>query len=365
MSIKYILHHLRFVRIRQRIALTLILALLASTASWGHGSLPVINCSEGLCHYTISNMDYWNLFINDILNGYTYEGELIDLYIDIGSEQSPVTGKIGDRAHPEAVQTSSGSGTQYKKRPFSGTFNGNGHTITASISGTADGTALFSYIQGATIANLTVKGTVAGGKHAAGLVGISEGTGNKIENCVVETTVEGESYIGGILGHGGNSDVEIDNCVFKGVLQEKNGGIGSGGIGSLLDNSVKGVFLGWADNGGSKIVKNSLYIYPDGQNILKLDLVQKPDDAVVTVTDCYKTVDVGIYGERVYVTGNLLGTVMTAKADGTKFYIATDDAGITVNDNVYQVSDVDGNRIQVINLENQDIIALNMYLFLN
>ena len=28
------------------------------------------------------------------------------------------------------------------------------------------------------------------------------------------------------------------------------------------------------------------------------------------------------------------------------------------HENVYQVSDVDGNRIQVINLENQDIIAL-------
>ena len=70
------------------------------------------------------------------------------------------------------------SGTKLEKA-FSGTFNGDGHTITAAITDTGNqGTALFCYINGATIKNLKVAGAITGGMHAAAIVGTSEGTGN-------------------------------------------------------------------------------------------------------------------------------------------------------------------------------------------
>ena len=61
--------------------------------------------------------------------------------------------------------------------PFAGTFDGNGHTLTVNISDTYwfdettnPGAAPFRFIEGATIRDLTVTGTVSGPGHTAGLV---------------------------------------------------------------------------------------------------------------------------------------------------------------------------------------------------
>ena len=103
--------------------------------------------------------------------------------------------------------------------PFGGTFLGNGHTITATITDTSnDGTALFRYINGATIRDLTVAGTINGGMHAAAIVGFSQGTGNSIRNCVATANVSGGTHIGGILGHGLGSAIAISGCVFSGTM---------------------------------------------------------------------------------------------------------------------------------------------------
>ena len=61
---------------------------------------------------------------------------------------------------------------------------------------------MFSYINGATIKDLTVGGTITGGMHAAAIVGFAKGTGNVIQNCVATANVSGGTHIGGILGHG-------------------------------------------------------------------------------------------------------------------------------------------------------------------
>jgi hypothetical protein len=282
--------------------------------------------------YLIEDVEDWNKFAESVLNGNeltenSYQGKFVKLAADIGSDESPVTKKIGDQSHSVTYTTPINTTTLLLPRPFSGVFDGGNHIITVAISDDAKGAALFGYVLGATIKNLTVKGTVSGGEHAAGLVGISSGTGNKIEDCVVATTVEGDS-IGGILGHGANSDIEIENCVFKGVLQGKNG---SGfGLGSILNVPLKGVFMGWADNGGTKIFKNCLYIYQNAQSLYfrNLDLVQMPDDAgTVTLTECYKTLNVGSFGELAYLDASAAPVdeesfvAEKIAVDGTIFYV--------------------------------------------
>ena len=238
--------------------------------------------------YLIEDVEDWNAFAAKVnaegsMISSSYQGQFIKLCANIGTEGSPVTNKIGKWYMSMNV---SGSGIVQNK-PFSGTFDGGGHTITISIDGKdGDGIALFSYIKGATIKNLTVKGSVSGKNHVAGLVGISEGSGNRIENCVVSTTVNGGTHIGGILGHGAKSDIAIDNCVFNGIL---DGG-----------SNAKGVFFGWGDDGGTKTVSNCLYIQQDGQSTDNLDLV-KMNAGSVAVTDCYKTADVGTYGTLAYL----------------------------------------------------------------
>ena len=182
------------------------------------------------------------------------------------------------------------------------------------------GTALFCYINGATIKNLKVAGAITGGMHAAAIVGTSKGTGNVIEGCVATANVSGGTHIGGILGHGTTSDIAISGCVFSGMM--------TGG------GTAKGVLFGWGDNGGAKSVTDCLYVMADGQDTRGLDLVRM-NSGTVSVTNCYKTTSVGTYGTQCIFTtsapsqlGNLVHDYGLVKAyenamfwDG-KYYIA-------------------------------------------
>ena len=247
----------------------------------------------------IGSVADWNAFASAVNSGYTCNGEFIRLDADI-----TVTQKVGDLAQGKF---------------FSGTFDGNGHTITAAINESGTAVALFGNIKGATIKNLTLTGSVTGGIHTAGLVGASNGSGNRIENTVVAATITGGSHIGGILGHGRNSDIAIDNCVFKGKLE--------GGT------TAKGVFFGWGDNGGTKSVSNCLYIMQQGQNTTGLDLA-KMSEGSVSVTNSYKTAGVGNYGTLVYLQtesapANALTFVEKTAVDNTKFYVV--DKAVTMS----------------------------------
>ena len=126
--------------------------------------------------FIIDKTNEWNAFVTHVNHGNSYSGKYIKLTADI--DVTTMAGVV--------------SGNQQQK-PFSGIFDGGGHTITATISDIVDnqGTALFKYINGATIKNLTVAGSVNGGLHAAAIVGFSKGTGNSIENCKATATVNG------------------------------------------------------------------------------------------------------------------------------------------------------------------------------
>ena len=199
----------------------------------------------------------WDKLTDGIRGGYNFSGKFVKLTRDIS-----VTTMAG---------TVSGS---VQGTAFSGTFNGDGHTITATITDTNNqGTALFRYINGATIKDLKVVGTVTGGMHAAAIVGFAGGTGNSMTNCVAKANVSGGSHIGGLLGHGLSSDIAITGCVYDGTM--------TGG------SSAKGAIFGWGDNGGAKSITDCLYIMQDGQNTDGLDLVRK-HGGDVKVTNCYK-----------------------------------------------------------------------------
>ena len=200
----------------------------------------------------------------------------------IEEHQDGFTGEYVQLAADITVSTPAGT----SEAPFSGTFLGNSHTITANITDTGNqGTALFRYINGATIKDLTVDGTITGGMHAAAIVGFAQGTGNSIRNCVATADVSGGSHIGGILGHGTNSDIAISGCVFSGTM--------TGG------GSAKGAFFGWGDNGGTKSVTDCLYLMADGQNTGGLDLVRM-NSGTVSVENSYKTTSAGTYGTHCF-----------------------------------------------------------------
>ena len=230
--------------------------------------------------YLIRDAADWITFAEDVSEGRSFIGEYVKLLADIN-----VTDKVG--------VVSGGS----QEKPFSGIFDGGSNTITVNIEedNGDQGTALFCYINGAVITNLTVVGTVknTSAYHAAGLVGFARSVDangentleNRIENCFVAVNVEGGDYIGGILGHGLDSNITIENCVFSGTL------IGGG--------NAKGALFGWGDDGGDKLVTDCIYLFPAGQNTDNLDLVYFSGGSVMT-TRVYKTTGVGDHGTRVY-----------------------------------------------------------------
>lgn len=159
--------------------------------------------------YRISSTADWNAFVANVITGNSYSGQYVELTNDISVAQ-----KCG-----YVMQTT-------PSRAFSGTFIGNDHTITATINDmSADyGTALFSYINGATIKNLTVAGSItSSNRYAAGLVSYAEGT-NLIEKCYVTATLNIKSdYAGGIIGHGMTSTTTIKESIFAGIFNGVGG----------------------------------------------------------------------------------------------------------------------------------------------
>ena len=147
--------------------------------------------------YLIASAADWNAFAANI-----NAGQNSGAFFALATDVSDVTAMVGT------------------SHPFDGVFNGNGHTLTVAISGTGECTAPFSSIDGATISNLVVAGTVSGGNHSAGLVGTCGATGpNVIRDCTVSVAVSGTGYLGGIVGHGGQEGtLSFEGCVFSGAV---------------------------------------------------------------------------------------------------------------------------------------------------
>ncbi len=116
---------------------------------------------------------------------------------------------------------------------FSGSFDGNGHTITGLA------TSMFDYVVGGTVKNLTVKDvaiTEYVGYYSLGAV-VDDLVGGTVDNCVVEgglINVRGNS-VGGVVGYISNGAV-VSNCVNNADVSatKQVGGI----VGILNDGSV-------------------------------------------------------------------------------------------------------------------------------
>ena len=118
--------------------------------------------------------------------------------------------------------------------PYSGTFDGNGHTISGlNVNYRNKNGGLFCYVMNATIKNLTVAGSVThssgDGVAYGGIVGCADSS--TIENCTNRCTVTGNWYAGGIVGWSTDSDIigcanfgNISSHSFSGGICGKIGG---------------------------------------------------------------------------------------------------------------------------------------------
>lgn len=118
--------------------------------------------------------------------------------------------------------------TEPYAKDFSGTFDGDGHTVTLAISGDSDYQALFAKLAaGAVVKNVTVEGKVTGKKCVAGIAG--QATDATITGCANKADILAtDRYVGGIVAESKNTS--ISNCYNTGTISS--------------DRSDKGVCLG-------------------------------------------------------------------------------------------------------------------------
>ena len=163
--------------------------------------------------YLINNTYDWNKLSYLVGNGYAFADTYFRQTADIS-----VTQPIGNFADNQAA----------KQRPFSGTYNGDGHTLNVNIHGSANFTGPFYCLSNATVKNLVVTGFVTSSyRHASGLVGTLMGPCT-IENCLVSTNVSGTDYMGGLIGHSRLDNFTIVGCVFNGTLTATESGYTGG-----------------------------------------------------------------------------------------------------------------------------------------
>ena len=137
-------------------------------------------------------------------------------------------------------------------KPYRGTFEGNGHTLTVNITGKERFTAIFRYVGNSTFRNLHLAGSVESSQmYATGLVGeIKVNSAVTIENCQssvnLTCTGGGDKTMSGFVGRLENASLTIRNCKFDGSFE----GAGSYGHGG---------FVSWEAPNSNVTVDNCLF----------------------------------------------------------------------------------------------------------
>ncbi|MCC8028436.1 MAG: immunoglobulin domain-containing protein [Lachnospiraceae bacterium] len=127
--------------------------------------------------------------------------------------------------------------------PYAGTFDGNGYTVTLSVS--TDGAAgLFACVSGAVIEGVTTAGTVettVSTYGCAGLVSYVMANGVTVTECVNQADISGIGYVAGLIGRCSTTSVSVTvaDSSNEGVITST--GAYAGGIAAFIRNgSVTG-----------------------------------------------------------------------------------------------------------------------------
>ena len=126
--------------------------------------------------------------------------------------------------------------------PFTGSFDGAGHTVSGLNIAAGEAAGLFGVTESASVRNLTVTGraentfaaetaeTRVEGRYpgTGGLVGVAL-SGTTVENCTSRVSVKGYGNVGGLVGvvyNFGLASVRIDGCRSEAAVESLRGNAG-------------------------------------------------------------------------------------------------------------------------------------------
>ena len=196
--------------------------------------------------YIIADANDWYVFGKYIYENWNNtEGKYYKLADDFDNSNEPITEMI-------ATTKENPNGGNPIRTPFCGTLDGNGRTLHIDLKADSeDGCAPFRYLEGATIKNLSVAGSVAtSSKFGASIavenlphVGYTNGT--EIIDCyssvTITSSINGDGTNGGFVAvNQTGGKLTFTRCAF---------------LGRMLGNTAhsNGGFVGWNDNGSNLI----------------------------------------------------------------------------------------------------------------
>lgn len=221
-----------------------------------------------------------------------------DTWVPIGKNTAKFSGTFdGDG------KTISGINTDLTR--YSGLFGYNQGTIkNVNVSGTANGkyyVALLTGYNAGTLENVSANGTVTGTSYVAGITGYNAGT---IKNASAEGTVEAKNgYVSGIVGY--NKSAKIENCYNNATIT------GSGGIGGIAGTSVSSSTITNCYNCGS---------INTGENVDERDNTHNGIGGIVgynyDISNVYNCTNTGNISSIVDYTGGVIGYGYNSIIDG-------------------------------------------------
>ena len=289
--------------------------------------------------YLIRSAADWELFCDDVHGGNTYSGATVKLTADISGVTTRTSNNI--------------------EKPFSGTFDGQGHKFGLNINVTsADATAApFGYINGATIRNLHITGSeTSAGMRIASIAGFA--ANSTISNCrsdVALSSRKASDIDGGafVARTESGTTVTLDGCAFTGSITYSNAaGYEGGGM------------VGWRK--GTVVLNNCLFA-PSAINVIKYQAHNMfIGNGSETINNCYYN-DVAaasgltVQGRKAYACssdpgdmGDLVGDYGVLKAYtygisfDSRYYVAVTDFSLTAatifGESGYVASFYDGSR---------------------
>ena len=174
--------------------------------------------------------------------------------------------------------------------PYSGIFDGQGHTLTINYVATENYCAPFNFISGATLKNLHTTGQISiGYRFGGGIVASSKGT-NTMQNCWssvnIVSSLNGDATHGGLVAYQENGTLTITNCLFDGSI-----------VGEQSNRC--GGFIGYRN--GTLTIENSLCA-PTSIAINEYDCGTLVRNGGGTITNCYFTQSLNSRDQGVKVT---------------------------------------------------------------
>ncbi len=172
--------------------------------------------------YIINSEEGWKFFCDTLLENEKdfFTGKTVKLGADIS---------VSYMAH-------------YYARPFTGTFDGQLHTLTFNNSRNSKYVAPFPFVKNCTIQNLRVSGMIGWSQYSGSIIGQSSGT-NTIRGCISNVIMTYTARnVGAFVGVINDGTLTIDSCLFEGGMYSpaESGEVhGKGFVGERVDGTLK------------------------------------------------------------------------------------------------------------------------------